>query len=370
MKNAFVDAASGQVQGIDNDMAFGKGEGAEKPLGLDGAGRRGWTAKNLPKFVDSGLATQLTLVTATQVEEALKGLLPSAEIEATVGRLRHIKAYISQMSDGQKLADDQWDARTAFAQNDDAMHSYLASASEARANEMGLGNFDLSGTLKDVGETRDMAKKVGKHAKMRWLITMGRKLIQDVSHVTDQVLEDGALAQMEAASKAKRRAIVDEKNSAGTSPERQQELGAMVPLINKALETDLAAAIGTRMTAYAGRHGLLKGAPHAELHNVLMTAIKVGTPPGDAELMSANEAAAGLLTDQAINNPGFSTDDADSVMATIISVVKRDLRWKSIRDPNMIAMDAGGTEEDIWQRRGDLLQNAQILVQIRSGQSV
>ena len=87
------------VTGIDLDMAFGsKMTGVDKSH-ADGA----FNYKGLPEFIDEEMGLKILQVQPGDVRDALTGLLPKAEVEATVARFREVQTAVMEAQQNKKL---------------------------------------------------------------------------------------------------------------------------------------------------------------------------------------------------------------------------------------------------------------------------
>ncbi|PTX97604.1 hypothetical protein DB346_21690 [Verrucomicrobia bacterium LW23] len=122
--NIFIQSGPGvtpMVSGIDNDTAFGSNRlDPNKPPGH---------AVKLPPVIDTEMAERIEGMTARQIRNELKGLLPDAEIDRAVERLGQMKEHVAKLRrEGNVIEPGQWGTpRTEVLFNSPRgkYHSYL-----------------------------------------------------------------------------------------------------------------------------------------------------------------------------------------------------------------------------------------------------
>jgi len=113
------------VTGIDLDMAFGK-----EHKDVDELKVKAMNYAGMPEVIDAEFGETILRVTEDDIRNALKGLLPAGEIEATCTRLRTVQDIVAQQKSKGQLV-DKWDESTINRTRDYAK----------RWNYDGAGNY-------------------------------------------------------------------------------------------------------------------------------------------------------------------------------------------------------------------------------------
>lgn len=133
--NIYIDPTTGKVKGIDNDIAFRKGESEVDVLNNKYHG--------LPSQVDKGTAKKILKKKAKNLPKVLRskhgGSLSDKEIQDAQTRLRLVKTYLKRLKKEGKLV-KKWDDSTY-------LHSYME---QDRANKWGSGNMEPSYTKRSM----------------------------------------------------------------------------------------------------------------------------------------------------------------------------------------------------------------------------
>jgi hypothetical protein len=133
--NIYIDPKTGKVKGIDNDIAFRKGETEVDVLNNQYHG--------LPSLVDKGTAKKILKKKAKNLPKVLQskhgGSLSDKEIQDAQARLRFVKAHLKRMKKEGKLV-KKWDDSTY-------LHSYLE---QDRRNKWGSGDMEPSYTKRSI----------------------------------------------------------------------------------------------------------------------------------------------------------------------------------------------------------------------------
>ncbi len=112
--NIYIDQGTGKVKGIDNDLAFSKGEGLGSPYGK---------YHDLPSMVDEKTAKMILKKKAKNLPKVLKskygGGLTDQEIKDQQTRLREVKKYLKGLKRDKKLVKN-WDMSTFMGQMGEA----------------------------------------------------------------------------------------------------------------------------------------------------------------------------------------------------------------------------------------------------------
>jgi len=119
------------VTGIDLDMAFGK-----EHKDVDELKVKAMNYAGMPEVIDAEFGETILRVTEDDIRNALKGLLPAGEIEATCTRLRTVQDIVAQQKSKGQLV-DKWDESTINRTRDYAK----------RWNYDGAGNYMGAGHL-------------------------------------------------------------------------------------------------------------------------------------------------------------------------------------------------------------------------------
>lgn len=99
------------VTGIDLDMAFGQDMNAYNDRSANAAPNY----RGLPSMVDADMGRRIMEIRPEDIRSVLKGLLPEAEINATVNRVQSLQVKIAEFEKSGQLVEN-WNEETAKAQ--------------------------------------------------------------------------------------------------------------------------------------------------------------------------------------------------------------------------------------------------------------
>lgn len=155
-KNYLVEAKSGQVRvtGIDNDYAFGSGDGSGEikrskysySATLQAAAHHG----GMPALLDAKIAKKIETLDETVARDKLQGLLSKDEVDATVARIAKLKEYGLELKQKNCLVSD-W-VNGLVGPDKVAISVYLAEKAKTDRGMAGRGEGYSSLFMRDFGE--------------------------------------------------------------------------------------------------------------------------------------------------------------------------------------------------------------------------